>query len=60
MDVFYLERELCKLFKSKNKEFTITFNINSKEVTIYVRYFRDWDSQKEKVVLDKFWKTFYH
>ena len=58
MDVFYRERELCKLFKSKKKEFTITFDINPQEVTIYVRHFRDWDSQKGKVILDKFWKNF--
>ena len=34
MDVFYLERELCKLFKSKNKEFTITFDINSRSYNL--------------------------
>ena len=61
MDAFYCERELCELFKSKIRNFTITFNINSQEVTIYVRHFGDWDSQKGKVILDTFGKTLrYH
>ena len=57
MDVFCRERELYELFKSKNKNFTITFNINSGEVTIFVRHFRDWDSQKGKVILDTLLKN---
>ena len=55
---FYRERELCKPFKSNNKNFTIAFDINSKEVTIYVCHFGNWDSQKGKVILETLWKNF--
>ena len=58
MDVFCCERELCELFKSNNKNFTITFDISSEHVNIYVRHFGDWDSQKGKVILNKLWKNF--
>ena len=61
MDAFYCERELCEHFKSKIRNFTITFNINSQEVTIYVRHFEEWNSQKGKVILDTSGKTLrYH
>ena len=46
MDMFYFERELCELFKSKNSEFEISFTISSNEVIIYVRHYGDWDYQK--------------
>ena len=42
-DVFHRERELCELFKLKNREFNTTFNVNTKEVTIFVCHFGDWD-----------------
>ena len=58
MDVFCHERELSELFKSKNINFTITFNINSWEVTIFLGHFGDWDSQKGKVIWDTLWKNF--
>lgn len=34
------------------------FDINSKEVTIYLRHFGDWDSQKGKIILERLWKSF--
>ena len=34
------------------------FDINSKEVTIYLRHFADWDSQKGKIILERLWKSF--
>ena len=60
-DVFHRKRELCELFKLKNKEFSITFNINSKKVTIFVRHFWDWDSQGGKIILTNSGETLnYH
>ena len=60
-DLFHRKRELCELFKLKNKEFSITFNINSKKVTIFVRHFWDWDSQGGKIILTNSGETLnYH
>ena len=42
-DAFHRERELCEFFKLKNKEFNTSFNVNTKEVTIFVCHFGDWD-----------------
>ena len=47
MDDFSSKRELCEIFKSKNREFTITFDINSQNVQICVRHFGDWDKEEE-------------
>ena len=55
---FVLKESFVNFLNQKNRNFTITFNINSQEVTIYVRHFGDWDSQKGKVILDTLWKNF--
>ena len=56
IDVFCWERELCKLFKSNDKNLTITFYIAAYDVQICVRHFGDSDSQKGEVILNKLWK----
>ena len=55
---FVVKESFVNFLNQKNRNFTITFNINSQEVTIYVRHFGDWDSQKGKVILDTLWKNF--
>ena len=45
--MFFLgEREICDLFKSKNSNFEIQFNLNSKEAVIYVYHLEDWASEQ--------------
>ena len=55
---FVVKESFLNFLNQKNKNFTITFNINSGEVTIFVHNFGDWDSQKGKVILDTLWKNF--
>ena len=58
MDCFVPERELCKLFKSKNKNFEIQFKINSKEVVIYVYHLGEWTSEEGYVILNELFRNF--
>ena len=48
IDVFYRERQLYELFKSENNGFDINFNINSSEVSVFVRHSGNWDIRKGK------------
>ena len=51
MDVFFQERELCELFKSKNKNFKIEFSIRSEWVVIRVFHVGEWDIGKRNIFL---------
>ena len=58
MDVFVPQRELCKLFKLKNKNFEIQFKINSKEVVIYVYHLGKWASEEGYIILNELFRNF--
>ena len=58
IDVFLGERELCDLSKSKNSNFEIQFNLNSKEAVTYVYHLEDWASEQGEVILNEPWRNF--
>ena len=53
--MFFVAKEsFVNFLNQENRNFTITFDINSREVTSFWRL----DNQKGKVILDTLWKNF--
>lgn len=58
IDVFLGERELCDLFESKNSNFEIQLNLNSKEAVIYVYNLEDWACEQGEAIFNEPWRNF--